>query len=127
KACFTGDPLGAFGLWLGTRTAGILLVLLAGIVLWEFVGRPLRRRVFRMHGGHVVLAGHYDDLRELAQSRRSLAGTFFLAPDRAAGIDLARHRPFAEIVPIEMRKLPRQLAALGVGKARLLAAATRSD
>ncbi len=127
KACFTGDPLGAFGLWLGTRTAGILLVLLAGIVLWEFVGRPLRRRVFRMHGGHVVLAGHYDDLRELAQSRRSLAGTFFLAPDRAAGIDLARHRPFAEIVPIEMRKLPRQLAALGVGKARLLAAATRND
>ena len=127
KACFTADPVGSFGLWLGTRTTGILLVLLAAIVLWEFIGRSLRRSFFRMSGGHVVLAGHYDDLRELAHSRRSFAGTFFLAPDRMAGADLARHRPFAEIVPIETRKLPRQLATLGVGKAKLLAAATRND
>ena len=75
KACFTGDALGSFGLWLGSRTTGVLLVLLAAIVLWEFIGRNLRRSFFRMNGGHVVLAGHYDDLRELAQSRRSLAGT----------------------------------------------------
>lgn len=127
KACFTGDAAGGFGLWLGTRTAGILLVLLAAIVLWEFIGRSVRRNYFRMTGGHVVLAGVYDDLREVAQSRRSLAGTFFLAPDGPAAIDLARHRPFAEIVPIETRKLPAQLEALGVGKAKLLAAATRSD
>ncbi len=127
RACFTGDPLGAFGLWLGTRTAGILLVLLAGIIAWESIGRRLRRGFFRMKGGHVVLAGHHDDLRELAHSRRSLAGTFFLAPDRMAAIDLARHRPFAEIVPIETRKLPHQLAMLGVGRAKLLAAATRND
>ena len=127
KACFTGDTMGGFGLWLGTRTTGVLLVLLAGIVLWELVGRRLRRSFFRMNGGHVVLAGHYDDLRELAHSRRSFAGTFFLAPDRMAANDLARHRPFAEIVPIVSRKLQRQLEALGVGKARLLAAATRND
>ena len=127
KACFANDRLGGIGLWLGTRTTGILLVLLAAIVLWESVGRSLRRGYFRMNGGHVVLAGLYDDLRELAHSRHSLAGTFFLAPDRIAAIDLARHRPFAEIVPIVSRKLPRQLEALGVGKAKLLAAATRND
>jgi hypothetical protein len=127
RACFTGDPLGNFGLWLGTRTTGILLVLLAGIVLWEAIGRSVRRGYFRMNGGHVVLAGVYDDLDELAHSRRSFAGTFFLAPDRAAATDLARHRPFAEIMPIETRKLPRQLARLGVNKAKLLAAATRND
>lgn len=127
RACFTGDAMGGFGLWLGTRTTGVLLVLLAGIVLWEAVGRSLRRAFFRMNGGHVVLAGTYDDLRELAHNRRSFAGTFFLAPDRAATTDLARHRPFAEIMPIEARKLPRQLARLGVNKARLLAAATRND
>ena len=127
KACFTGDAMGNFGLWLGTRTTGVLLVLLAGIVLWEFIGRGLRRSWFRMRGGHVVLAGLYDDLRELAHSRASLAGTFFLAPDRMAATDLARHRPFAEIVPIETRKLPRQLLTLGVGRAKLLAAATRND
>jgi hypothetical protein len=127
KACFTGDALGSFALWLGTRTTGVLLILLAGIVLWEFIGRSLRRGYFRMNGGHVVLAGLYDDLRELAHSRRSFAGTFFLAPDRLAALDLARHRPFAEIMPIETRKLPRQLARLGVNKAKLLAAATRND
>ena len=127
KACFTGDPMGSFGLWLGTRTTGVLLVLLAAIVLWELVGRGLRRNWFRLNGGHVVLAGVYDDLRELTHSRRSFAGTFFLAPDGSAATDLARHRPFAEIVPIVSRKLPRQLEALGVGKAKLLAAATRND
>ncbi|MEO7222317.1 MAG: hypothetical protein ABIY37_07575, partial [Devosia sp.] len=127
KACFTGDAMGNFGLWLGTRTTGVLLVLLAGIVLWEFIGRSMRRGYFRMNGGHVVLAGIYDDLDELAHSRRSFAGTFFLAPDRTAATDLARHRPFAEIMPIETRKLPRQLARLGVNKAKLLAAATRND
>jgi hypothetical protein len=127
KACFTADPGGTLGLWLGTRTTGILLVLLAGIVLWELVGRGVRRNWFRMRGGHVVLAGLYDDLRELANSRASLAGTFFLAPDRLAAIDLARHRPFAEIMPIETRKLPVQLTRLGVGRAKLLAAATRND
>jgi hypothetical protein len=127
KACFAADPGGTLGLWLGTRTTGILLVLLAGIVLWELVGRGVRRNWFRMRGGHVVLAGLYDDLRELANSRASLAGTFFLAPDRLAAIDLARHRPFAEIMPIETRKLPVQLTRLGVGRAKLLAAATRND
>jgi hypothetical protein len=127
KACFTGHPTGNFALWLGTRTTGVLLVSLAVIVLWELIGRGLRRSFFRMNGGHVVLAGLYDDLSELAQSRSSFAGTFFLAPDRFAAVDLARHRPFAEIVPIETRKLPRQLVSLGVGKAKLLAAATRND
>lgn len=127
KACFTADPLGNFALWLGSRTTGVLLVLLAGIVLWEFIGRRLRRGYFRMNGGHVVLAGIYDDLRELAHSRRSFAGTFFLVPDRAAAADIARHRPFAEIVQAEARKLRGQLELLGVAKAKLLAAATRND
>lgn len=127
KACFTGDTMGGVALWLGTRTTGVLLILLAVIVLWETIGRDLRRRYFRMNGGHVVLAGTYDDLRELAQRRRSLAGTFFLAPDRSAAFDIARSRPFAEIVTAEPRKLARQLAALGVGKAKLLVAATRND
>jgi hypothetical protein len=127
KACFTADAAGGFGLWLGTRTTGVLLVLLAAIVFWEAAGRSLRRGYFRINGGHVVLAGVYDDLREVAHSRRSFAGTFFLAPDRLAAIDLARHRPFAEILAVETRKLPRQLETLGVGKAKLLAAATRND
>jgi hypothetical protein len=127
KACFNGHALGGIGLQVGTLTMVAILILLAGIVLWEFIGRSLRRSFFRMNGGHVVLAGLYDDLRELAHSRRSLAGTFFLAPDHASAADLARHRPFAEIAPIETRKLPRQLELLGVGRARLLAAATRND
>jgi hypothetical protein len=105
----------------------VLLVLLAVIVLWESGGRRLRRRFFRLRGGHVVLAGIHDDLSELANTRRSFAGTFFLAPDRAAATDLARRRPFAEIVPIENRKLGKQLTSLGASKARLLAAATRND
>ncbi|GEM_PF-1307232 len=127
RACFTADAAGGFALWLGSRTAGVLLALVAAFVLWETAGRDLRLRYFRRRGGHVVLAGVYEDLRELAQSRRSFAGTFFLAPDRAAAADLARHRPFAEIVPIETAKLARQLARLGVGRAKLLAAATRND
>ncbi|RYE08862.1 MAG: hypothetical protein EOP22_11650 [Hyphomicrobiales bacterium] len=127
KACFTSDTLGSFALWLGSRTTGVLVVLLALVVLWETLGRDLRRRFFVMRGGHVVLAGTYDDLRELAHRRRSFAGTFFLAPDRAAALDVARHRPFAEIVTAEARKLGRQLATLGVGRAKLLAAATRND
>ncbi len=127
KACFNGNGVASFSLSVGSVTMGFLLVLLAGIVLWEFIGRSLRRSFFRMNGGHVVLAGLYDDLRELAHKRRSFAGTFFLAPDRAATEEIARHRPFAEIVPIETRQLPRQLGLLGVGRARLLAAATRND
>lgn len=127
KACFTGDPMGAFGLWLGSRTMGVLLVLLAGIVLWETVGRSMRRRLFRMQGGHVVLAGFDEDVRELSRDHRNLGRTFFLAPDRGAAIDLARHHPFAEIVTIEMRRLTRQLENLGAPKARLLAATTRND
>ena len=127
KACFTGDATGGAALWLGSRTLGVGLVLLAGIVLWETIGRGFRRNVFRMNGGHVVLAGTYDDVRELASAHRNLGGTFFLAPDQLAAAGLARHRPFAEIVPIENRRLGRQLESLGVGKARLLAAATRND
>ena len=42
KACFTADPTANTALWLGSRTAGVLLVLLAIIVLWETVGRGLR-------------------------------------------------------------------------------------
>ena len=42
KTCFTGEAMGNFGLWLGTRTTGVLLVLLAGLVLWELIGRTLR-------------------------------------------------------------------------------------
>jgi hypothetical protein len=127
KACFSGDVAGSAALWLGSRTTGLILVLLAAMVLWESVGRGLRRNFFRMNGGHVVLAGIHDDVRELAHSRRSFAGTFFLAPDEAAARGLARHRPFAEIITIEMRRLARQLETLGVGKARLLAATTRND
>ncbi len=127
RACFTADPIGSFALWVGSRTTGIILVLLAGMVLWETVGRRLRRDFFRINGGHVVLAGTYDDVRELAHSRRSFAGTFFLSPDAASTTALARHRPFAEIIPIEMQRLGRQLETLGASKARLLAAATRND
>ncbi len=32
-------PAGSFALWLGGRTTGVLLVLLAGIVVWELIGR----------------------------------------------------------------------------------------
>ncbi len=127
ESCFTGDPLGSAGLWLGSRTAGVVLVLLAGIVFWETAGRGLRRNFFRINGGHVVLAGVYDDLRPLVHSRRSFAGTFFLAPDEAAAAGLARHRPFAEIILIQMLRLPRQLQALGAGRAKLLAATSRND
>ena len=127
KACFTGSPAGSFALWLGSRTTGVLLVLLAGIVVWELIGRGMRRNFFRINGGHVVLAGVYDDVRELAHTRRSFAGTFFLAPDHSAATGIARHRPFADIIEIEMRRLGRQLDSLGVARARLLAATTRSD
>ena len=127
KACFTGTALGNAAFFVGSCTAAFVLILLAAIVLWESVGRSLRRNFFRMNGGHVVLAGTYDDIRELANSRRSLAGTFFLAPDQSAAAGLASNRPFAEIIPIEIRRLGRQLERLGVAKARLLAAATRND
>ncbi|MEO6180486.1 MAG: RyR domain-containing protein [Devosia sp.] len=127
KACFTADPMGSFALWLGSRTTGLLLILLALVVLWELLGRDLRRRWFRMNGGHVVLAGTYDDLDELARASAHPLGTFFLAPDRGAALDIARSRPFGEIVTAQTRKLPKQLADLGVGKAKLLAAATRND
>ncbi len=69
----------------------------------------------------------HDDVRELAHTRRSFAGTFFLAPDHSAATGIARRRPFADIIEIEMRRLGRQLDSLGVARAKLLAATTRSD
>jgi len=123
KACFTADAAGTLALWLGTRTAAVLLLCVAGFVLWESVGRELRLRYRRWRGGHVVLAGVHDDLSELARRRRP----FFLAPDRAAAAELARHHPFAEIVPVAAARLTRQLARLSVARAALVAAATRND
>ena len=127
RACFTADPGGAFALWLGTRTMGVLAVVLAAIVLWEFIGRELRLGWYRARGGHVVLAGTMDDLAGLAHRHGRFAGTFYLAPSRSAAIDIARRRPFAEIVTLDQKRLPRQLARLGVVKAKLLAATTPSD
>ena len=123
KACFTDDAAGTLALWLGTRTAAVLALCVAGFVLWESVGREARLRYRRWRGGHVVLAGVHDDLSALARRRRP----FLLAPDRVAAAELARRRPFAEIVPIETARLGRQLARLGAGKAKLLVAATRND
>jgi hypothetical protein len=126
-ACFTESAAGTAALWLGTRTAGVLALCLAAFVLWESVGRAARLRYIAWRGGHVVLAGVHDDLSELARVRRLFAGPFFLAPDRAAAAELARRRPFAEIVPVAPARLARQLAHLGAGRAGLLAAATRND
>jgi hypothetical protein len=126
-SCFTADAGGLTALTVGTKTLGILAAFLALIVLWETAGREARRAWFRVNGGHVVLAGTYDDLRELMAQQARFAGTFFLAPDRAAAAEIARHRPFAEIVPLDARRLPQQLNRLGGSKARLLAAATRND
>jgi hypothetical protein len=123
--CFTGDPSAAMALWLGSRTLGVLLVLLACIVLWETAGRAARLGWYRRRGGHTVLAGTAGDLGGLA--RRPSRGTFYLATDRAAAADLARTHPFAEIVPADTHVLPQQLARLGAATARLVGAATRND
>ncbi len=126
-SCFTADPSAGLALAIGSKTLGLLLVVLAVIVLWETAGRELRRRWFAARGGHVVLAGTHDDLSELARRQSRFAGTFYLAPDRSAAADIARRHPFAEIATVEARRLAGQLTRLGVGKAKLLAAATSSD
>ncbi|MEO8756261.1 MAG: RyR domain-containing protein [Devosia sp.] len=126
-ACFTQDAAGSVALALGTRTAGVLLVLLALFVLWETIGRELRLRWFRMRGGHMLLAGALDDVAGLARRRAGFAGTVFLAPDRPAATDLARHHPFAEIAATDSRRLPAQLMRFGAARAKLLAAVTRND
>ncbi|MBI4923250.1 MAG: hypothetical protein HY834_16025 [Devosia nanyangense] len=127
QSCFTADPGGALALWLGSRTVAILAAILALIVLWESVGRELRLAWFRARGGHLVLAGTADDLAGLARQHGRFAGTVFLAPDRGAAVDIARHRPFAEIAMIDAKRLPLQLARFGANKATLLAATTPSD
>jgi hypothetical protein len=127
RACFTADPGAAAALWIGARTAAIALILIALFVLWETIGRELRRRWFRLRGGHLVLAGIYEDLDGLTRTHPRFGGVFFLAPDRAAARDIARHRPFAEIMVIEPRRIARQMAALGAARAKLVAATTRND
>jgi hypothetical protein len=123
--CFTGDPAGGVALALGTRSAAILLVVLAVIVLWELVGRELRRAWFRGRGGHLLLAGVPDDVAGLALVHR--APTAYLAPDRAAATDFARHHPFRETIAIDGPRLPQQLERHGAPAAKLLAAVTRND
>ena len=127
KACFLPTPAAATALWLGARTAGVVLVVLALIVLWESLGRELRLSWFRARGGHVLLAGTADDLAGLTEEQGRLAGTFYLAPDRGAAADIARARPFAEIVLVRSKSLSAQLARLGAPRAKLVAAATRND
>jgi hypothetical protein len=126
-SCFTGEPAAAFALAAGSRTIGVLLVLAALVVLWETVGRAMRLRWYATRGGHVVLAGAYDDIAELAHRRGGLAGTFYLAPDRNAEADIARHRPFSETWVLAPRLIGQQLGRLGAPLTRFLAAATDSD
>ena len=120
--CFIGNTAGELGLWLGPRTLGVLLVVLAAIVLWETIGRALRLDWYRRRGGHAVLAGAAADVARLATPR-----TVYLASDRSAATDLARAHPFAEIAVAEPRVLPRQLARFGAPRAALVAATTRND
>ena len=124
-ACFTADPAGSAALWIGARIAGILLVALALMVLWELVGRELRRAWFRARGGHLLLAGAADDVAGLAHAHR--AASVYLAPDRTALADFARRHPFAEAAPLAARAVPRQLARFGAPAARLVAAVTHND
>ncbi len=126
-ACYTADAAAETLLWLGVRTAGVLLVLLALMVLWETLGRELRLLWFRTRGGHVLLAGTADDLAGLARRHDRFAGTVYLAPDRAALAELARARPFAEIRLLHARTLARQMAQLGAARAKLVAAVTGND
>ena len=123
-SCFTGDPSGLIGVTVGGRIAGVLLVALALIVLWESAGRELRRAWFRNRGGHVVLAGLNDELAGLARQRGSKV---YLAPDRAAAADFIRVHPFTELATLDPKLLPQQLARIGAPAARLVAAATRND
>jgi hypothetical protein len=127
KDCFTLDPAAATALAAGTRTLGVLLVALALMVLWETAGRALRRRWYALRGGHVVLAGVFDDVAGLARRHHHRMGTFYLAPDRGAASEIARQRPFAEIAVLLPRRLAPQLHGLGAPLARLLAATTTSD
>ena len=122
--CFTGDPSGLIGVTVGGRTAGVLLVALALIVLWESGGRELRRAWFRNRGGHIVLAGVNDELAGLARQRGSKV---YLAPDRAAAADFIRVHPFTELTTLDPKRLPQQLARIGAPAARLVAAATHND
>lgn len=124
-ACFTADPLGSTVLWIGTHIAGVLLVVLALIVLWELVGREARRAWFRSRGGHLLLAGTPDDVAGLARAHP--APTAYLAPDRATAADFARHHLFREAVEIDGKRLPQQLARYGAPAARLVAAVTHND
>ena len=124
-ACFTADPAGGTALWIGSRLAAVLLVVLAAIVLWELVGRELRRAWFRSRGGHLLLAGTPDDVAGLARAHR--APTAYLAPDHATAADFARHHPFREALEIDGRRLPQQLARYGAPAARLVAAVTHND
>ena len=126
-ACYTADATAETLLWLGARTAGVLLVLLALMVLCETLGRELRLLWFRTRGGHVLLAGTADDLAGLARRHGRFAGTVYLAPDRAALAELARARPFAEIRLLHARTLARQMAQLGAARAKLVAAVTGDD
>lgn len=123
-SCFTADPAGNIALAIGERTAGVLLVGLALIVLWESAGRELRRTWFRTRGGHVVLAGLHDELIGLA---RQPGSKVYLAPDRNAAADLTRSHPFTELTTLDPKLLPQQLARIGAPAARLVAAATHND
>ena len=125
--CFEASPFAGFALWLGARTAGALLAVLALIVIWETLGRQLRRSYYASRGGHVIAAGTAPDLAPLIAAHGTRFSTFFVAPDRQAFTELGRLRPFAEIVVAAQRGLAGQLAKLGAGKAKLIAAVTPSD
>ncbi|MEP7239444.1 MAG: RyR domain-containing protein [Devosia sp.] len=123
--CFTGDTAAAFGLWLGARTAGVVLVALAAIVLWETAGRHLRRLAYRSRGGHVLLAGEPADIAGL---RKKTGGpAVYLAAEPQGLRQLSWAHPFAEAAPIEQRTLPALLQRFGASRARFIAATTRDD
>jgi hypothetical protein len=127
ESCFTADGTGAFALWLGTRIAGVLLVALALMVLWEIVGRELRRSWFRTTGGHLLIAGTGDEALRLARAEGRFGGSVFLAPDRASAIELARARPFSETTSIAGKSLSFVLHRMGAARAGLVAATSTSD
>lgn len=128
RSCFMDSAPGAALLHAARLAAPAMLATAAAGVLWELAGVRARQTLLGRWGGHAILAGDARTLRRLSEAESRKGGTLFVALDRAAARSLQRWRPFREVAVLDDgADAGHLLRRLGIGKARLVAAATGSD
>lgn len=128
RLCFLDSATGGGLVEAARWTAVAVLVLLATAIAWELSGIRLRQTLLGGWGGHAIVAGDERLSRRLAKAESRKGGVLHVALDRAGAHALQRSHPFGEVAVLEDRgDAASVLRRLGIGRARLLVAATGSD